>query len=75
MAENRIPIERAAQELGTTVLAVLMHIKRKRLEGVEIDGAWYVTAESLAAFRPEAPGAATICRGHCAGHGGCSGKG
>lgn len=73
-AQSRIPIEQAAQELGTTVLALLMQIKRERLQGIESDGAWYVTAESLEAFRREGPlSAAHLCRGHCA-NGGCGSK-
>lgn len=72
---ERITIEQAAQELGTTALALLMQIKRKHLEGVEIEGKWYVSRESLSAFqKAEHAPTAHICRGGCANPGGCSSK-
>lgn len=68
-----IPIEQVAQELGTTVLSVLMHIKRNLLVGHEVDGAWLVTTESLARLALDGHGrqAATLCRSSCSKAGGC----
>lgn len=69
----RIPIEQAARQLGTTVLATFMQIRHKWLEAEEIDGAWYVSAESLERLRCAGPKQAVhTCRGGC---GGCSAKG
>ena len=63
----------AAKSLGTTPLSILMHIKRGLLSGKEFDGAWQVTAESLAAFQREQKGdKAQLCRSGCAAKtGGC----
>lgn len=68
-----VPVERVAQELGTTALSVLMHIKRKVLDGREIEGAWYVTGESLASYSREGhEKGRTLCRSSCAAGSGCS---
>lgn len=69
-----VAVEMAAEAMQTTVLNVMMHIKRKLLEGREFDGKWYVTAASLAAVLKAREGGekATVCRSHCSrGHGGC----
>jgi hypothetical protein len=74
--QNGIPIEEAARKLGTTVVAMLMHIKQKRLRGSEVDGAWYVSTEDLDALGREGSGAVPhLCRGGCPGSLGCSSKG
>jgi hypothetical protein len=68
-----IGIEEAARQLGTTAIAVLMHVKQKRLRGREVNGAWYVRAEDLDALGHEGSGATFHhCRGGCPG--GCSQK-
>jgi len=73
--EEMVAAEEAARAMETTVLSVMMHIKRKLLEGYEVDGKWYVSAESLAAFlaqggRETAP---LVCRSGCgAKKGGCA---
>jgi hypothetical protein len=80
MAENGekqelVAAEEAAQMMGTTELNVLMHIKRGLLAGREEDGSWYVTGESLTAFRKKSGGekAQVVCRTGCAAKkGGCS---
>lgn len=66
-----VPIEEVAKELGTTVISVLMHIKRKRLIGREVDGAWQVSRESMVHFCQERQGL-ELCRSACAKKGGCS---
>jgi len=70
-----VPAAEAAKAMQTTVLSVMMHIKRKLLEGYEIDGAWYVSAESLAGFLAENEGKTkpVVCQTGCAAKkGGCS---
>jgi hypothetical protein len=79
MAENDdkkiwVPAQGAAQLMGTTELNVLMHIKRGFLKGREEEGAWYVSSESLAAFREKGGGAKAqvVCKTGCAAKkGGC----
>jgi hypothetical protein len=65
--KDMVPVEEVAQELGTTGLNVMMHIKRRLLEGREIEGQWYVSMESLEQYRLEGadrPGS-TLCSRHC----------
>jgi hypothetical protein len=68
-----ITIAQAADELGTTPLNVLMHIKRGLLLGEEIDGAWRVESLSLAALcRQRTEGVLpAVCKSHCSKAGGC----
>lgn len=71
---DSLPVDRVAEQLETTELRILMHIKRGQLDGREQDGRWYVTRASLDRFlasgscrdQPLAPPA-----GHC--RSGCSG--
>jgi len=73
--EEMVPAAEAAKAMQTTVLNVMMHIKRKLLEGREIDGAWYVGSASLAALLAEKGGKSEplVCRSGCAAKkGGCS---
>jgi hypothetical protein len=67
-----VPIAEAAQAMKTTSLNVMMHIKRGLLAGEEIDGIWYVLAESLTAYLRQSGDAArgSLCKKSC-GHG-CS---
>jgi hypothetical protein len=60
--------------MATTELNVLMHIKRSLLDGREVQGAWYVSSESLAAFREKDGGEKirVVCKPGCAASkGGC----
>jgi hypothetical protein len=68
-----VPIEAVATELETTVLSVLMHIKRKLLAAREIDGAWLVSRESLDQFRRDGQSreGLALCRSACASKGEC----
>jgi hypothetical protein len=73
--EDMVTAEEAAKAMETTVLSVMMHIKRKLLEGQELDGKWYVGAASLAAFlaRDGEETTPVICRSSCsAKKGGCA---
>jgi hypothetical protein len=73
--EEMVAAEEAAKAMQTTVLSVMMHIKRKLLEGRELDGRWYVSAASLAAFLAQSGGetAPVVCRSGCAAKkGGCA---
>jgi hypothetical protein len=69
-----VAAEEAAKAMKTTVLSVMMHIKRRLLEGQELDGRWYVGATSLAAFlaRNDGEAAPVVCRSGCAAKGGCA---
>ncbi len=62
-----LPVADVAKEMKTTPLNVLMHIKRGLLTGEEIDGAWYVPADSLASYLSEQGEAAhgSLCKSHC----------
>ena len=69
-----VPAAEAAQAMATTELNVLMHIKRSLLDGREVQGAWYVSSESLAAFREKDGGEKirVVCKPGCAASkGGC----
>jgi hypothetical protein len=68
-----IPVNEVASALGTTHLNVLLYVKRGQLKGWEIDGAWYVEQDSLAAFRAKAAGdeGPAPCRSACHKAGGC----
>jgi hypothetical protein len=72
--EKWVAAEKAAHEMGTTVMNVLMHIRDGLLRGREVDGLWQVTAESLAdqlRRSPEEKGS-SLCRSGCASkNGGC----
>jgi len=69
-----VPAEEAARVLETTPLSVLMRLKRKLLEGREVEGRWFVVRESLERLQEEGPSkdAGPLCRSHCAAKGGCS---
>jgi len=51
-----IPAAAVAQQLNTTPLNVLMHIKRGILKGQECDGAWFVLSDSLERYQAESDG-------------------
>jgi hypothetical protein len=48
---TKLHMAKAAQELQTTEMKVLMLLKNKALLGEEIDGEWYVYQESLECFK------------------------
>lgn len=67
MATEKITLEEAATRLGSTPLNVLMHIKRKLLAGVEIDGSWFIEVASLQEFlisRDDSP-QESVCQSSC----------
>jgi hypothetical protein len=67
-----LPLQVAAERLGTTPLNVLMHIKRQLLTAEERDGQWYVDAASLQALQAsQGTTAKSLCRSQCAASGGC----
>jgi len=77
MSQNidRIPLEEAAQQLHTTPLNVLMHLKRGLLTGIEDEDHWMVDVASLAALQDKTGGgkAANVCASGCGKkHAGCS---
>jgi len=71
---EKLSVAEAATSMKTTVMNVMMHIKRGLLEGEEIDGVWYVAADSLASYLsdPQRGSNGSVCKSksHCAG--GCS---
>lgn len=71
---EKLTVNEVAIAMKTTSMSVMMHIKRGLLAGEEIDGTWFVPADSLASYLSEAGGAAqgSLCKSksHC-GHG-CS---
>lgn len=66
---EKLTVDEVATTMKTTSMSVMMHIKRGLLAGEEIDGVWYVPADSLANYLSEAGGAAhgSLCKGksHC----------
>lgn len=68
-----ISAEEAAKELKTTVLNVLMHLKRKRLVGHEIDGTWQISRKSLLDLGQPGQGRVVLeqCGSSCAKKAGC----
>lgn len=66
---EKLTVAEVATTMKTTPMSVMMHIKRGLLVGEEIEGAWYVPANSLASYLSEAGGAAhgSICnsKSHC----------
>lgn len=70
---EKLSIADVAISMKTTPINVMMHIKRGLLAGEEIDGAWYVAADSLASYLNDANrghnGSVCKAKSHC---GGCS---
>lgn len=62
-----VTAESAAEQLSTTPLNILMHIKRGVLKGQECDGAWFVLSDSLERFVEENGGkkGSTVCQKKC----------
>ena len=65
--DAKIPVADVAMQMKTTPLNVMMHIKRGLLAGEEIEGAWFVPADSLASYLEQAGGAAhgSLCHSSC----------
>lgn len=67
-AQNWMPLDEAAELLGTTPLNVLMHVKRGLLAGVEQENGWLVDPMSLARLleQRQAGAVPTVCASGCA---------
>lgn len=69
-------LERAAQILGTTPMSVLMHLKHRLIEGLEVNGQWYVQQHSLEDYlakknaQPD-NAASSLCKAHHCRHSSC----
>jgi hypothetical protein len=65
----------AAARLKTTPVRVLMLLKEKALEGMQVDGEWYVTEGSLACCITHGRDMKTEqgCRTYCSSGCGCKG--
>ncbi|PLX97627.1 MAG: hypothetical protein C0620_00540 [Desulfuromonas sp.] len=65
-------LERAAEMLGTTPMSVLMHLKHKLMVGLEVNGQWYVSLESLEEYRNKNESADKgLCKKHECHHSSC----
>lgn len=71
-----LPLNQVAEQMGTTELNVLMHIKRHKLKAEEHYGQWFVDQESLENFlsSPDRSETVVTCKTHCcnSGCGSCS---
>lgn len=71
---EKLTVAEVATSMKTTSVNVMMHIKRGLLAGEEIDGAWYVPADSLASYLSDASrgsnGSVCKAKSHCGS--GCS---
>ncbi len=45
-----VPVAEAAEAMETTQLNVMMHLKRRLLDGCEVDDAWFVKRQSLESY-------------------------
>ena len=72
--ENEITlhIDKAAEELQTTKMKVLMLLKNKALLGEEIGGEWYVNRDSMECYKAHGKDMKTEmgCKSYCSS-GGC----
>jgi hypothetical protein len=66
----------AASELNTTQLKIMMLLKQKALIGMELDGEWFVTRDSLECCKTHGivMKVETGCKTYCSS-GGCGCKG
>jgi hypothetical protein len=62
-----IPLNQVAEQMGTTELNVLMHIKRNKLKAEEREGEWLVYEASLNDFlaSPDRSEIVVTCKAHC----------
>jgi hypothetical protein len=72
---NMLTVELSAETLGTTSTKILMLLKKGELKGQEIDGKWYVEADSLACCKTHGIDMKTAngCASYCSS-GGCGCK-
>ena len=71
-----LPLSVVAEQLNSTPLNVLMHIKRGMLAGVEEDGRWLVDSHSLDALLATTGGSKVedVCASGCAKKHACGGS-
>lgn len=71
---EKLTVAEVAISMRTTPINVMMHIKRGLLAGEEIEGVWYVPADSLASYLSEggrgSNGRVCKAKSHCGD--GCS---
>lgn len=70
--DNMVTVEESAEALATTPTKILMLLKNGDLRGEEIDGRWFIAAESLACCKTDGIDmkAAAGCASSC-NSGGC----
>ncbi|MDY0190574.1 MAG: hypothetical protein RBR22_07545 [Desulfuromonas sp.] len=70
--EATLTLAQAAEQLGTTPMNILMHLKHKLLVGSEEDGEWSISAQSLCAFKAKNHGSdKTLCKKHSCSNSQC----
>ena len=66
---EKLTVDEVAASMKTTPMNVMMHIKRGLLSGEEVDGVWYVPADSLASYLSDASrgsnGSVCKAKSHC----------
>ena len=66
---EKLTVNEVATTMKTTPMNVMMHIKRGLLAGEEIEGSWYVSADSLASYLSDANrgvnGSVCKAKSHC----------
>lgn len=62
-----LSVAEVAKQLATTEVKILMLLRKGALTGQQVDGAWLVTAASVAGYDPEAcePASPPSCRTSC----------
>ena len=74
--KEMVPLEKAAAELQTTGLRLLMLVKQGLLHGEQIDGKWYIRRASVDPGTLATPGkrGSGGCGKGCGSGSGCSGS-
>lgn len=65
--EGKLTVAAAAEAMKTTSMSVMMHVKRGLIAGEEIDGNWYIAADSIALYLNNSGDAArgSLCKSSC----------
>jgi len=67
-----VTLNQAAEQLATTPMNILMHLKHKLIVGVEENGAWSICQQSLHEFQQKNQRAdKTLCKKHNCQHSQC----
>ena len=71
-----LTVEEAAEALATTEMRVLMLMREKELVGMQLEGKWLITADSVAAWQAKGSVAKPVagCATSCTSAKGCACK-